>query len=273
MLGLFEEHLNYEKIYRDGLAKGNIKPSQKEIDAAVRKAEKAYEIAYANLFSKDIAPFNPDRFKREVQSPLTLEDVKAFVLEFVRREGRRVTELGDDMFEFLLPDCLKGATGLKPRYEKVTFDRTMAIRNSETEFMAIGHPFTDAVLQYCGSADFGGLAGSQVIEQPHALSGSGAPFHFTVKMTKEMSENESTFFEFVPVFVYDDGTVASKEAVQAIISELGKARTPSRQIGSPVSVAEELFEKAKDQALEEYAQHEIWDDDVFCLDALRIEVV
>ena len=273
LLGLFEEHLNYEKIYRDSLAKGNIRPSQKEIDAAVKKAEKAYEIAYANLFSKDIAPFNPDRFKHEVQSPLTLEDVKAFVLDFVRREGRRVTELGEETFEFLLPDCLRGVKELKSRYEKVTFDRTTAIRNSETEFMAIGHPFTNAVLRYCGSADFGGLAGGQVIERPQSLSGSGALFHFTVKMTKEISGEESLFFEFVPVFVYDDGTVAPKEAVQAIVSELAKARTPSRPMRSPVRVAEELFEKAKDQALEEYAQYDLWDDDVFCLDALRVEVM
>ena len=273
LLGLFEEHLNYEKIYRDGLAKGNIKPSQKEIDAAVKKAEEAYEIAYANLFSKDIAPFNPDRFKREVESPLTLEDVKAFVLEFVRREGRRVIELGDDMFEFLLPECLRAGPGLKQRYTKVTFIRTVAIRNSEAEFMAIGHPFTNAVMQYCGSADFGGLAGSQALDQPHALSGSGALFHFTVKMTKKTSGNESTFFEFVPVFVYDDGTVVSKERVEAIVSELANARTTSQQMGSPVGIAEVLYEKAKDQALEDYAQYELWDDDVFCLDALRVEVV
>ena len=172
-----------------------------------------------------------------------------------------------------MEQTLRGVKELKNRYEKVTFDRTTAIRNSETEFMAIGHPFTNTVLQYCGSADFGGLAGSQVIEQPHALSGSGALFHFTVKMTKEISGKESTFFEFVPVFVYDDGTVAPKEAVQAIVSELAKARTPLRQTGSPVRVAEELFEKAKDQALEEYAQYDLWDDDVFCLDALRVEVM
>ena len=135
------------------------------------------------------------------------------------------------------------------------------------------HRWQLGLLQYCGSADFGGLAGSQVIERPHALSGSGALFHFTVKMTKEISGNESTFFEFVPVFVYDDGTVAPKEAMQAIISDLGEARTPSRQIGSPVRVAEELYEKAKDQALEEYSEYDLWNDDVFCLDALRVEVV
>ena len=273
LLGLFEEHLNYEKIYRDGLAKGDIKPSQEEIDEAVKKAEKSYEVAYSSLFSKDIAPFNPDRFKHEVQSPLTLEDVKTFVLEFVRHEGRKVTESEEGMFEFLLPDSLKGVEGLKRRYEKVTFDRATAIRNSEAEFLAIGHPLTNAVLNHCGSVDFGGLTGSQVIQRSQCLSESGALFHFTVKVTKEMSGNESTFFEFVPAFVYDDGTVASKETVQAIVSELAKAKTPSKQTALPVKKAERLFEKARDQALTEYAQYRPWDDDVFCLDALRVEVV
>ena len=59
LLGLFDEYLDYEKIYRDGLAKGNIKPSQKEIDKAVQEAEKSYQIAFASLFSKDIAPLQP----------------------------------------------------------------------------------------------------------------------------------------------------------------------------------------------------------------------
>ena len=273
LLGLFEENLNYEKIYREGLAKGDIKPSQREIDEAVRKAEKAYEIAYASLFSKDIAPFNPDRFRHEIQSILSLNDVKALVLEFVKREGRKVTEFKEGMFEFLLPDSLKGVEGLKHRYEKVTFDRAIAIRNPETEFMAIGHPFTNAVLKRCGSVDFGGLTRAQVVRRSQSLSDSGALFHFTVKVTKEMSGQENIFFEFVPAFVYDDGTVAPKEAVQAIVSELAEAKTLSKRTVSPVESAERLFEKARDQALEECAQYQPWDDDVFCLDALRVEVV
>ncbi len=273
LLGLFDEHLNYEKIYRDGLAKGNIKPSEQEIDEAVKRAERSYKIAYSSLFSKDIAPFNPDRFKHEVQSPLTLEDVKTFVLGFVRREGRKVTESEEGIFEFLLPDSLRGVAGLKRRYEKVTFDRATAIRNSEMEFLAMGHPLTDAILKHCGSADFGGLTGYQVVERSQSLSDSGALFYFTVKVTKEISGQESVFFEFVPAFVYDDGTVASKETVQLIVSELAKAKTLSKQTALPVKKAERLFEKARDQALTECAQYDPWDDDVFCLDALRVEVV
>ena len=83
-------------------------------------------------------------------------------MEFVSREGRKVTESDDGIIEFLLPDCLKEEEGLERRYRKVTFDRSAAIRSSEIEFMAIGHPFTNAVLKRCGSGDFGGLAQFQV---------------------------------------------------------------------------------------------------------------
>ena len=273
LLGLFEEHLSYEKIYREGLAKGNIRPSQKEIDEAVRKAEKSYEIAYANLFSKDIAPFNPERFKHEVKSPLSLEDVKTFVLDFVNREGRKVTESDDGTFRFLLPDSLKEVEGLKQRYEKVTFDRAAAIRNSDVEFMAIGHPFTNAVLKYCGSVDFGGLAGSKAIRRSSFLSGNGTLFNVTIKVTKKVQGNESIFFEFIPVFVNDDGNIPSKEAKQDIISALAEARMTSKDEALPAENAESLFEKAKKQALAECTPYQPWDDDVFCLNALRVEVV
>ena len=273
LLGLFEEHLNYEKIYRDGLAKGNIRPSQKEIDEAVRKAEKSYEIAYTTLFSKDIAPFNPERFKHEIQSPLTLEHVKAFVLEFVRREGRKVTESDDGTLEFLLPESLKGIEGLTQRYEKVTFDRSAAIHSSQAEFMAIGHPFTNAVLKRCGSGDFGGLASSKVVRRPSFPSGNGTLFNFTVKVSKKIQNGESIFFEFIPVFVLDDGAIPSNEAKQAIVSTLAEAKMASKHEALPVEDAESLFEKAKTQALAECAPYEPWDEDVFCLNALRVEVV
>lgn len=275
LLGLFEEHLPYEKIYRDGLAKGNIKPSQREIDEAVKQAEESYKIAYASLFSKDIAPFNPDRFKHEVQSPLDLEDLKTFVLEFVRREGRKVVESEDGTFQFLLPESLKGVEGLKPRYENVTFDRDIAIRNSDLEFMAIGHPFTNALLKYCGSAGFGGLASAKALRRSPNLSDHGALFNFMVRIIRETPEDESVFFKFIPIFVCDDGTILlqeSEETRQTIVASLMEAKDASGQKGLCIKDAEALFQKAKDAVLEEYAQYQLWDEDVFCLNALRVEV-
>lgn len=273
LLGLFDENLNYEKIYRDGLAKGDIRPSQKEIDEGVKKAEESYKIAYNSLFSKDIAPFNPDRFRHEVQSRLSLEDLKAFVLEFVRHEGRRVAESDDGLFKFLLPDSLKKVEGLKWRYEKVTFDRAAAIRNSDVEFMAIGHPFTNAVLNHYGSVDFSGMASLKTIRRSSLLYGNGILFNFTVKVSKETQEDESVFFEFIPVFVRDDGMVSKEETTQTIVSALAEAKIRSKKETLPLEDAEALFEKARDQALTQCAQYQPWEDDVFCLNALRVEVV
>ena len=185
-----------------------------------------------------------------------------------------MTESDDGTFRFLLPDSLKEVEGLKPRYEKVTFDRAAAIRNSDVEFMAIGHSFTNAVLRYCGSVDFGGLAGSKAIRRSSFLSGNGTLFNFTVKVSKEDPGNgESTFFEFIPVFVNDDGNIPSKEAKQDIISALAEARMTSKDEALPAENAESLFEKAKKQALAECTPYQPWDDDVFCLNALRVEVV
>ena len=47
----------------------------------------------------------------------------------------------------------------------------------------------------------------------------------------------------------------------------------SKKESFPPQNAETLFEKAKDQVLTQWTQSEPWDDDVFCLNALRIEVV
>ena len=62
-------------------------------------------------------------------------------------------------------------------------------------------------------------------------------------------------------------TMQNNQNVRLICNQdgqLGNART---------DLLPHQISKAKDQALEEYAQYDLWDDDVFCLDALRVEVV
>jgi superfamily II DNA or RNA helicase len=271
LLGLFEECLDYEKIYREGLAKGNIKPSQKEIDEGIKRAEQAYETAYASLFSKDIAPFNPERFKHEVQSPLSLQDVREFVLELVRREGRKVTETSDGTYEFLLPDCFKDVQGLKRRYAKVTFDRTMAIRHSEVEFMALGHPFTDAAIQRCASVEFGGMASRRTIENAAFAGTSGVSFIFVVKITKTTAEGESIFFEQEPVFVKLDGST-DRNAAKAALAFTSKPHAEKTETAGLENL-DALYQKAKAEVIGRYAQSRLWDEDAVCLNMSLVDFV
>lgn len=41
-----------------------------------------------------------------------------------------------------------------------------AIKNSQAQFVALGHPFVDAVLRHVGSYDFGGHTTVRVIQTP-----------------------------------------------------------------------------------------------------------
>ena len=55
----------------------------------------------------------------------------------------------------------------------MTFDRATAIRNSQAEFLALGHPFIDAMLRYIGDYDFGGHTAVRVIKLQGAEKGDG----------------------------------------------------------------------------------------------------
>ena len=271
LLGLFEEYLDYEKIYREGLAKGNIKPSQKEIDQGIKRAEKAYQIAYSSLFSKDIAPFNPERFKHEVQSPLSLNDVKQFVCGFVQNEGRKVSEAEDGTLEFLVPACFGAWEGLKRRYSKVTFDRSYAMRHAEAEFMALGHPFTRAVIERCGSVDFGGLASCRNVQNPASAGGKGILFNFVVRATQRAGAGANAFFELVPVFVDENGSIDDAAAHAAMASGARPSQFDSHVWG-PDTVTHS-YEKARTEVLKRFEGHQLWDEDVVCLNTSLVAFV
>ena len=117
------------------------------------------------------------------------------------------------------------------------------------------------------------MASLKAIRRSSFLSDNGILFNFTVKVSKEIQESESVFFEFIPVFIRDDGMVSSEETTQAIVSALDEAKMTPKQEALPPENAEDLFEKARDQALTQCAQYQPWDDDVFCLNALRVEAV
>lgn len=268
LLGLYDEFLDYEKIYREGLAKGNLKPSQVAINKGVKRAEEAYKLAFNSLFSKDITPFNPERFKHEIQSPLTLEDVKRFVSEFVKNNGRNFTKLPDDTWEFLLPQCLSGYPDLNKRYAKVTFERKRAIRHSELEFAAIGYPFTDAAIEHSGSVEFGGQSTCLSIAETQLADTHGAYFNFIVKLIKSTPDGEVINFDLVPVFVQHDGTI--NEEAGSIILNRDSGNSSDCTWGKDLNL-NEIERVARDKVLADYEKKNVWDEHVICLNVALVE--
>jgi hypothetical protein len=170
-------------------------------------------------------------------------------------QHRRALQKKDDFLEFIVPDVLKPRK-LPERYRGATFDRETAIRRTDAEFLALGHPFADAMLEYTGSYDFAGLTAVRRIAEPKLAGRSGFLFLFVVRQRIAHEGGDECLFEFQPVFVSNDGKV-DDDAVAAAVTQTAKDEEPSSKIPEPAS----SYAVAK-QHLE--AKRGLWDwsDDV-----------
>ena len=172
--------------------------------------------------------------------------------------------MADERRQFITPDCLQGVHGLDNRYENVTFDRDTALHHSETEFMALGHPFTDAAIRYAGSPEFGGFATCRTITELSLDGVRGVHFNFLVTRVAESSDGDVTSFDLVPVFVLPNGSIHGHAAEAALLSTDTELGDPFW--GSGFDFAD-LEETARLTVLEHYGDDAPWDEDVFLLNA------
>jgi ERCC4-related helicase len=212
--GHLENEIDPTRIYQRVLVEGDLnKQTQKEIAEAVQRAKQAYEIATQSLF-RDVSSYSFDSYRRELASDLTLSDLSGFSERFLAKHRRQLQQR--DLFhEFLVPDVLK-SYGLPERYRNTTFDRQLAIRRTDAEFLALGHPFVDAMLSCAGSYDFGGLAVIRHV-QSQALAGrSGFLFLFVIRQRITREDSDECLFQFQPVFVTADGQIDNEALAPAV---------------------------------------------------------
>ena len=199
---------------------GNLnQQSQKEIAEAVERAKMAYEIASLSLF-RDVSSYSFDNYRRELATDLTLADLQKFTLTFLAHHRRQI-QRKDDFLDFLPPDVLN-AFGLPERYQTVTFDREIAIKRSDAEFMALGHNFVDAMLTYVGAYDFGGLTASRRITNKELQDVRGIQFNFVVRERITQEYGEEWLFSFHPVFVTENGEI-QQDAAKAAVETSGES--------------------------------------------------
>jgi hypothetical protein len=118
-------------------------------------------------------------------------------------------------YEFLVPEALK-PWDLPERFRGATFDRDLAIRRTDAEFLALGHPFVDAMLEYVGSYDFGGLTAIRHIANPKLTGRSGFLFIFVVRRRIANETADECLFQFQPVFVRSDGQIDEEAGIAGV---------------------------------------------------------
>jgi superfamily II DNA or RNA helicase len=262
LLGTFDEFVDYERIYREGIVKRDLKPSQTMIDEAMKKAEEAYKLGF-DLLSRAVHVFNPDRFKRFIQSPLDLHHVEQLVTEFLRRTSKRF-RTGGRLYDFLTPTAVSNRDGVKSKYTGVTFDRELALRDRQIEFMAMGHPLTDAVVSYCGLPEMGGFACTRSIRDYRYSRTEGVHFNFVVTRRREAKSGSEIFFELIPVFVTWNGEVV-EGAGEAALQAWGTREIPQQLLQMRVDRLENLYKVARNEVGKRFSGGTLVDEDILCL--------
>lgn len=254
MLGQMDGDVDYTQIYKRTLVEGTMRQSKKEIDQGIERARKAYEIATESLF-RDVSAYTFDRYHKSLRSGVDLSEMEVFAETYLKAHRRRLARR-DGLLEFVTPDELADGE-VQERYVRATFDREKAIRDNSLEFLALGHPFVDAMMRSCGDLAFRGRTAVRKLIVPGAIRKSGAQFNFVIRHRLQREDGEECLFDLATVFVTVQGGI--DEGAAAICRE-NYACTPATDISPPAGFD---FEHACRTAREYLEQRipDIWDWD------------
>lgn len=272
--GQLDAEIEPDEIYKRALVEGTLnKQTKEEIQEAVRRAQQAYFIATQSLF-RDVSSYSFDKYQKELASPVGLRDLEDFTLKYLARERRQV-QRRDGAYEFLTPESLLPRRLLE-RYKNVTFDRSVAIKDSQTQFFALGHPFVDAMLQQVGDYSFGGHTAVRVVEVPDLEPDGikvGFQFNFVVRSRVEREDGSEYLFDSYTVVVRADGAIDDELATWAASRYSKEGALPAqaqRRLrdldGLPIDGA---YQSAK-KRLEGQVQLWDWDEDVDLIGAAKL---
>ena len=272
-----ETEIEPDEIYKRALVEGTLnKQTKEEIQEAVRRSQKAYEIATQSLF-RDISSYSFDKYQRELASPVSLKDLEGFTLKYLARERRQVLRK-DGFLEFLTPESMREMR-LPERFKAVTFDRATAIKNSQAEFFALGHPFVDAMLRQVGDYSFGGHTTVRVIEGAGLKPGeakAGYQFNFMVRSRVQREDGEEYLFDSHTIVIDADGSAdetLSGWAASSYSREGAVPRYADELLSNLESLDVERAYGLARAALESKVRLWDWDEDVDLIGLAKVVAV
>ena len=108
--------------------------------------------------TQDLGHFNLEYY-RNLEGHYSLDELGAWLRTAILRLGGGAIPVGD-FWTFVCPESLQQKYRLLPRYEKICFNRELALRTRGCELGGIGHSLVDALLEEIRSGSFTGEVGS-----------------------------------------------------------------------------------------------------------------
>jgi len=154
ILGLLGSRPDYQDLYKRALLDKDYRRTEAELTRMLEDANRAREAL--SVLSQDLSGFNMENYRR-IEGHHTLAELGAWVRAMVLHLGGAAIPDGS-FWTLHVPEMLQRKYHLAPRYERICFDRDLALRARNSELGGIGHPMVDALLNEARDPAFGGSA-------------------------------------------------------------------------------------------------------------------
>ncbi len=152
ILGFLGSSPSYLDLYKRAILDRDYRRTEHEIEEAIRKAREASEAL--SSFTQDLDSFDL-RDYLAMEGSFTLDHLMEFIFQAVLRlEGAVLPR--DEFHSIQTPPSLLRYPSVSAKYDTVTFDRDAAMRKKSVEFLGLGHPFVDAVVEHFQQSAFPG---------------------------------------------------------------------------------------------------------------------
>jgi SNF2 family DNA or RNA helicase len=185
ILGYLGSRPDYQDLYKMALMDKDYRRTEKEMQKMFEAALRAREAL--NSLTQDLSSFNLEHFKK-LGGRYTLGELGQWVRDAILKLGGAAIPDGD-FWILITPDSMRQSHRLAPRYERVTFDRELALRVRNCELAGLGHPLVDALIDefrkpalpgYVSGAESGNMIHAHYLVQHRNPAGQlqGRTFNF-----------------------------------------------------------------------------------------------
>ena len=254
IIGLILEGIDLPNLIMNAIAENKpIEVSMKDIEKAIKERKTTFK-KIEETFLMDLRKFDLENTLKLIdysyEKSASEEDIEKFIRTFFSNIGGKIEPTRfKEVYRILPPkEILK--TGIKNKYEKVTFSKEIAKeKGSEVEFIAFGHPLLEEIISFCKDKtyDFGGrvtLKSFDILEYPAIL------FNFVMKFSD--GTGKTLIEKLLPIFV----TMKNKHEIFGMdkvlqLKNIEVKNAHSDLVKDICKKCLDLYKIAEDQAIEE----------------------
>lgn len=148
ILGYLGSRPDYQDLYKRALIDRDYHRTDTELQRMIQEALRSREAL--DSLAQDLGHFNLEHY-RKLEGRYSLSELGEWVRTAILKLGGGAIPTGE-FWSFICPEALQRKHRLFPKYEKVCFDRAIALRNRGCELGGVGHPLVDALLEETRSA-------------------------------------------------------------------------------------------------------------------------